>query len=256
MTILQVKGLEKSFGGVIAAQNVGVTVSAGEAIGIIGANGAGKTTFVNMVTGHLPPTPGTIEFLGANIVGLPPRKITELGLCRSFQVPQVFLSESVCDNVLMAYGISEESGLSMLRPLRNAGREARVREHLVRYQIDQHTNTPASALSQGIRKLLDIAMARVRSPQLLMLDEPTSGISAEEKFDLMEIIMAALREEQTTVMFIEHDMEIVQRHVERVLAFSQGEIICDAPTAEAMVDAKVVEFVLGQEYHVGHRDDA
>ena len=99
-------------------------------------------------------------------------------------------------------------------------------------------------------------MATVRSPQLLMLDEPTSGISAEEKFDLMEIIMAALREEQTTVMFIEHDMEIVQRHVERVLAFSQGEIICDAPTAEAMVDAKVVEFVLGQEYHVGHRDDA
>ncbi|HAG45282.1 MAG TPA: hypothetical protein DCL19_00610 [Gammaproteobacteria bacterium] len=99
-------------------------------------------------------------------------------------------------------------------------------------------------------------MATVRKPQLLMLDEPTSGISVEEKFDLMDVIMAALREEQTTVMFIEHDMEIVQRHVARVLAFSQGEIICDAPTAKAMVDPKVVEFVLGQEYHVGIRSDA
>lgn len=107
-----------------------------------------------------------------------------------------------------------------------------------------------------MRKLLDIAMATVRKPQLLMLDEPTSGISVEEKFGLMEIIMTALKEEQTTVMFIEHDMEIVQRHVERVLAFSQGEIICDAPTAEAMVDEKVIEFVLGKEYRTGPQADA
>jgi branched-chain amino acid transport system ATP-binding protein len=187
---------------------------------------------------------------------LPPRHITKLGLCRSFQVPQVFLSESVFDNVLMAYGIAEESGFSMLRSLRNKERDARVRKHLANYQIAEHEETAASALSQGIRKLLDIAMATVRKPQLLMLDEPTSGISVEEKFDLMDVIMAALREEQTTVMFIEHDMEIVQRHVARVLAFSQGEIICDAPTAKAMVDPKVVEFVLGQEYHVGIRSDA
>ena len=254
--ILEVDGLEKRFGGVVAAQNISVNVSPGETIGIIGANGAGKTTFVNMVTGHLPPSAGTIKFLGANVVGLPPRRITELGLCRSFQVPQVFLSESVFDNVLMAYGIAEESGFTMLRPLRNKDRDARVREHLASYQISEHENTAASALSQGVRKLLDIAMATVRKPQLLMLDEPTSGISVEEKFDLMDIIMTALREEKTTVMFIEHDMEIVQRHVGRVLAFSQGEIICDAPTADAMVDPKVIEFVLGKEYHVAVRSDA
>ena len=254
--ILNVVGLEKSFGGVVAAKDINVQVEAGETIGIIGANGAGKTTFVNMVTGHLPPTAGTIEFLGESILGLPTRKITERGLCRSFQVPQVFLSESVFDNVLMAYGIAEQSGFGMLQQLRVAAREERVSAHLSRYQIAEHAETPASELPQGVRKLLDIAMATVRKPQLLMLDEPTSGISVEEKFDLMEIIMAALRQEQCTVMFIEHDMEIVQRHVARVLAFSQGEIICDAPTAEAMIDPKVVEFVLGQEYHVGHRQDA
>ena len=254
--ILNVVGLEKSFGGVVAAKDINVQIEAGETVGIIGANGAGKTTFVNMVTGHLPPTAGTIEFLGESILGLPTRKITDRGLCRSFQVPQVFLSESVFDNVLMAYGIAEQSGFGMLQQLRDAAREERVAAHLSRYQIADHAETPASELPQGVRKLLDIAMATVRKPQLLMLDEPTSGISVEEKFDLMEIIMAALRQEQCTVMFIEHDMEIVQRHVARVLAFSQGEIICDAPTAEAMIDPKVVEFVLGQEYHVGHRQDA
>jgi branched-chain amino acid transport system ATP-binding protein len=99
----------------------------------------------------------------------------------------------------------------------------------------------ASALPQGVRKLLDIAMATVRRPKLLMLDEPTSGISVEEKFDIMDIIMGALAEEKTTVLFIEHDMEIVERYVPRVIAFYQGEIICDAPTVDAM------EFVLGQD---------
>ena len=257
MTIIfEVHDLEKSFGGVVAAKNINLTVEVGETIGIIGANGAGKTTFVNMVTGHLPPSAGTIEFLGKSILGLPAREITALGLSRSFQVPQVFLSEPVFDNVLMAYGIAEESGFGMLNPLHNSEREGRVCDHLERYQLLEHRNVPASALPQGMRKLLDIAMATVRKPQLLMLDEPTSGISVEEKFDLMEIIMTALREEQTTVMFIEHDMEIVQRHVERVLAFSQGEIICDAPTAEAMVDKKVIEFVLGREYRVGPHADA
>jgi branched-chain amino acid transport system ATP-binding protein len=255
-SIFEVRDLEKSFGGVVAAKNINVTVEAGETVGIIGANGAGKTTFVNMVTGHLLPSAGTIEFLGKSILGLPAREITALGLCRSFQVPQVFLSEPVFDNVLMAYGIAEESGFGMLNPLHNSERADRVRNHLERYQILEHRDTPASALPQGVRKLLDIAMATVRKPQLLMLDEPTSGISVEEKFGLMEIIMTALKEEQTTVMFIEHDMEIVQRHVERVLAFSQGEIICDAPTAEAMVDEKVIEFVLGKEYRTGPQADA
>jgi branched-chain amino acid transport system ATP-binding protein len=92
-------------------------------------------------------------------------------------------------------------------------------------------------------------MAAVRSPKLLMLDEPTSGISVEEKFPLMDIIMDALKQENTTVLFIEHDMEIVERYVARVLAFYQGEIVCDAPTKEAMVDEKVREFVIGEEYH-------
>ena len=235
--------------GVVAAANINVVVEEQETIGIIGANGAGKTTFVNMVTGYLEPSSGTIQFLGKNILGRPPREITTLGISRSFQVPQVFASETVFDNMLMAYGIAESKGFSLLLPMLSDERTARVDEHLKRYQIHEYRDMAASALPQGVRKLLDIAMATVRRPKVLMLDEPTSGISVEEKFGIMDIIMSALKEESTTVLFIEHDMEIVERYVSRVLAFYQGEIICDAPTAEALKDAGVKEFVIGEEYH-------
>jgi branched-chain amino acid transport system ATP-binding protein len=247
--VLEVHDLEKTFGGVVAAHDIDVVVEEGEIVGIIGANGAGKTTFVNMVTGYLAPTRGRIEFLGQSIRGLTPRKITTLGLCRSFQVPQVFGSETVFDNLLTAFAIAEESGFSMLAPIWSEARAARVDAHLAGYQIADYRDVTATALPQGVRKLLDIAMATVRRPKLVMLDEPTSGISVEEKFGLMDIIMEALRQEQTTVLFIEHDMEIVERYVSRVLAFYQGQIICDAPLAEALEDARVREFVIGQEHH-------
>ena len=252
--VLEVRDLEKSFGGVVAARNINVVVEEGETVGIIGANGAGKTTFVNMVTGYLPPSAGSIHFQGRDILGLPPREITELGICRSFQVPQVFMSENVFDNLIMAFAIADGGGFALLRPLHNDERAARVDAHIERYQIAEHRHVAAANLPQGVRKLLDIAMATVRRPSLLLLDEPTSGISVEEKFALMDVIMGALKEGNTTVLIIEHDMEIVERYVSRVLAFSQGEIICDAPTAEALVDPKVQEFVLGQEYHAGHRN--
>lgn len=247
--ILEVNDLQKTFGAVVAAKDINVTISEHETIGVIGANGAGKTTFVNMVTGYMEPTAGQIKFLGQDILGLQPRDITCRGISRSFQVPQVFMSETVFENLLMAYAIFEDTGLDMLKPVMSEERAARVDDHLNRYQIADYRNAIASTLPQGVRKLLDIAMAAVRSPKLLMLDEPTSGISVEEKFPLMDIIMDALKQENTTVLFIEHDMEIVERYVARVLAFYQGEIVCDAPTEEAMVDEKVREFVIGEEYH-------
>jgi branched-chain amino acid transport system ATP-binding protein len=252
-TVLEVSGLEKTFGAVVAARDINVTVEDHEIIGIIGANGAGKTTFVNMVTGYLPPSKGSIRFKGESILGLPPREITKLGICRSFQVAQVFMSETVFDNMMVAYAIAEEHGFGLLRGMHEAARMQRAEAQIARYQIQDYRDIVASNLPQGVRKLLDIAMATVRKPALLLLDEPTSGISAEEKFGLMDIIMAALKEDRTTVLFIEHDMEIVERYVSRVLAFAQGEIICDAPTAEAMRDPKVREFVLGQEYHHSQR---
>ena len=244
-TILEVENLNKTFGAIVAADNLNISVAEEEIIGIIGANGAGKTTFVNMVTGYLKPSTGTIRFHGRDITALSPRDITGLGICRSFQVSQVFGSETVFKNLLIAYGIAESTGWKVLKPLVNEARVARCDEHLKRYRILEYRDTAADALPQGVRKLLDIAMATVRNPSILLLDEPTSGISVEEKFPLMDVIMGALKEHNTSILFVEHDMEIVERYVSRVLAFYQGGIICDAPTQEALVDAKVQEFVIG-----------
>ncbi|MDF1792249.1 MAG: ABC transporter ATP-binding protein [Thalassobaculaceae bacterium] len=245
--ILEATSLNKTFGAVTAAKDINVAVAKDEIVGIIGANGAGKTTFVNMVTGWLPPSSGSIKFDGKDITGLAPRKITRLGICRSFQVAQVFMTATVFDNLLIALGIADSHGFAALKPLRVADREARADAILRRYQIHDYRDQVAGTLPQGIRKLLDIAMAMVAQPKILLLDEPTSGISIEEKFGLMDIVMAALKEDGVTVLFVEHDMEIVERYVGRVLAFYQGEIICDAPPAQALVDPKVIEFVIGDE---------
>ena len=247
--ILQVKNLQKTFGAVVAAKDININVSAGEVIGIIGANGAGKTTFVNMVTGYLKPSSGVIEFEGRDITGKPPRLVTRAGISRSFQVSQVFTSMTVYDNLLTALAIADSSGLNALRPINRPELQQRCEETLARYRISEHRDSEASTLSQGVRKLLDIAMAMVSKPRILLLDEPTSGVSAEEKFEIMDIIMDALKVDKVTVLFIEHDMEIIERYVSRVIAFYQGEIICDEPPEQALVDPKVREFVIGTEHH-------
>jgi branched-chain amino acid transport system ATP-binding protein len=243
--ILQVENLEKHFGAVAAASEVNIDVKAGEIIGIIGANGAGKTTFVNMVTGYLKPDAGTITFEGRNLVGLEPREVTQSGISRSFQVSQVFATMTVFENVLTALAIARNPGTAMLQPMHRPDMEIRCNEVLERYKITEYRDHTVSTLSQGVRKLLDIAMAVVSQPRILLLDEPTSGVSVKEKFDLMDIVMKALREDDVTVLFIEHDMEIVERYVSRVIAFYLGRIICDKTPAEALADPDVREYVLG-----------
>jgi len=243
--ILRVEGLEKTFGAVVAASNINIDVHAGEIIGIIGANGAGKTTFVNMVTGYLAPSAGSIRFEERELIGLAPREVTQAGISRSFQVSQVFSTMSVAENILTALAIARNKGFDLLRPMSRPELEDKCTEVLERYGIAEHRDHIAATLSQGARKLLDIAMAVVSEPRILLLDEPTSGISVEEKFDLMDVVMNALREDNVTVLFIEHDMEIVERYVSRVIAFYQGEVICDESPAAALADPKVQEYVIG-----------
>jgi branched-chain amino acid transport system ATP-binding protein len=244
--ILVVEGLEKSFGGVVAARDINVKMHEGEVVGVIGANGAGKTTFVNMVTGYLRPSAGTIRFRGRDITRLGPREVTAAGICRSFQVPQVFGSMSVRDNVMVALGIGEKGALSGWRPLETSDRAARAAALLERYGIADSAAREVRLLPQGVRKLLDVAMATVSGPEILMLDEPTSGISAEEKYDIMERLMTALRAEKKTVLFVEHDMAVVARYAHRVLAFYDGRIIADGPPDTVLADPDVRRYVVGE----------
>ena len=246
--LLSVKGLEKTFGQVVAARDINVDVPQGQTVGIIGANGAGKTTFVNMITGHLTPSGGTIQFEGRDITGLPSRKIMRLGIARSFQVAQVFPTFSVFENLCAATAIAR-SGSSVvgaaLSRFVSAETSANAETALDQFQIAQFRDALASTLPQGVRKLLDIAMATAGNPRVLLLDEPTSGISLEEKFGLMDVIMGALKARGTTILFVEHDMEIVQRFADRVLAFYDGTVIADGSPAEALGDERVREFITG-----------
>jgi branched-chain amino acid transport system ATP-binding protein len=243
-----VRNLAKSFGPVIAARGISVDLATEQTVGIIGANGAGKTTFVNMITGHLAPSAGTIVFEGRDIAGLPSRTITRLGICRSFQVAQVFPMLTVHENLCAAAAVAGGSA-SVLRqalvPMRSARNLAQVDAIVELFGLGLHRDARAATLSQGVRKLLDIGMAICGDPKILLLDEPTSGISVEEKYELMETVVAALRQRGITVLFVEHDMDIVGRFADRILAFYDGGVISDGHPGAVLADARVQELITG-----------
>ncbi len=246
--ILSVQDLSKQFGSLVAARDITLSVPSQQTVGVIGANGAGKTTFINMITGHLRPTKGTIAFEERDITGLPSRDITRMGISRSFQVAQIFPSLTVFENMCAATAIaSARTSLlgHVLTPFRSSESVAEAEAALELFQIAAYRDTIASTLPQGLRKLLDIGMAVAGSPRLLLLDEPTSGISIEEKFDLMQVVMSALRSRKITVLFVEHDMEIIERFAERVLAFYDGTVIVDGTPSVALDDPKVQELISG-----------
>jgi len=247
--ILEVRGLAKSFGAVTAARDIDANVHDGEVVGVIGSNGAGKTTFVNMVTGYLKPSAGTIRFKGRDITGLAPRHTTRAGVGRSFQIAQLFPGLTVLDNMLIALGMLHEGRLSWLLPLHTAEREQQAIAVLDKYAIGKHAADQVSTLSQGVRKLLDIAMATVSAPPLVLLDEPTSGVAIDDKFALMENVMGAVRANGAACLFIEHDMEIVARYASRVLAFYDGRILADGPVQQVLDNADVRQYVIGSEIH-------
>lgn len=247
--VLEAQNLHRNFGAVIAAEAINIAVDEGEVVGIIGANGAGKTTLVNMVTGYLKPSAGSICYMGRNITALSPREITRLGICRSFQIPQLFTELPVLDNLLIAMGVARSTGRDLLRRLKNADTVDTVLQILERYGIAEYRAQKAGVLPQGIRKLLDIAMAMVGDPKLVLLDEPTSGISTDEKFTVMDTLMGALREHAVTVLFVEHDMEIVERYAHRVIAFYDGRIIADGSAAKVLGNDDVRQYVVGAELH-------
>ena len=249
VAVLEARGLNKRFGAVIAAADINIAFKKHEVVGIIGANGAGKTTFINMVTGYLKPDSGVIAYRDRPITGLTSREITRLGIHRSFQVPQIFAELTVFDNVLAALGIAAAIRPGFWRPLRTPELTASADAILERYRIADYHDQTAGALPQGVRKLLDIAMAMVGDTSVLLLDEPTSGISADEKMDEMDTIMAALKVADVTVLFVEHDMEVVGRYAQRVVAFYDGAIIADGAPDAVLNDADVRTHVIGPELH-------
>jgi branched-chain amino acid transport system ATP-binding protein len=237
MSVLAAQGVRKSFGAVTAAADISLSFDT-DTVSLIGANGAGKTTFLNMVTGYLKPDSGRILFDGRDIVGLSPRQITKLGVARSFQIPQLFQTLSVRDNLLIAESIAAADDP-----------EAATESVLDRFALRAYAAQPAGLLPEGIRKLLDVAMALSSRSRLLLLDEPTSGVSADEKFAIMDVVMGAARAAGVAVIFVEHDMDIVARYAARVVAFYDGGIIGDGPPDTVLRMADVRRYVIGEDIH-------
>ena len=252
MPILKAENLCKSFGAVTAAKDISASIFKDSVVGLIGANGAGKTTFINMITGYLKPSSGTIRFQERDITSLHPREITRMGICRSFQIPQLYDSLSVEDNIIVGLGIisSMNQKTPFPRSLQNllSRRSASSEDAdaiMERFNLIDYRDKAAHVLPGGVRKLLDIAMSMVGRPQIMMLDEPTSGINADQKFEIMDMITEALKAEEVTIIFVEHDMDIVSRYSNRVMAFYEGTVIADGKPDDVMADSKVCEYVIG-----------
>jgi branched-chain amino acid transport system ATP-binding protein len=236
---------------------VSAAIEQDSVVGLIGTNGAGKTTFINMITGYIKPDVGNIVYKGRDITALSPREITRMGICRSFQIPQLYASLSVFENMMVGLGIVlRNAGLggyfSRGRPNvpgYDAPAEEVAERILEHFGLSDYRDKNAQVLPGGVRKLLDIALTMAAKPTVLLLDEPTSGVSAEEKFGMMEMVMAAVKAEGATVLFVEHDMEVVSRFAERVLAFYDGRIIADASPEIALADPEVKRYVVGGELH-------
>jgi branched-chain amino acid transport system ATP-binding protein len=243
--LLSASGLNKRFGAVVAADNISIDVPAGQKLSLIGSNGAGKTTFVNMVTGYLKPDTGKISLEGSEITALSPRHIARRGICRSFQIPQLCLDMTALENLLVAVAAAHPAGLSLWRAADAPDRMARAEELLSWFGLSAYANRRVTEMPGGVRKLLDIAMAMARQPKLLLLDEPTSGVSAEEKFSTMESVMQALSHAAVTVVFVEHDMDIVSRFSDRVIAFYSGRILTDGAPDAVLGNPEVKRYVTG-----------
>ena len=243
--VLSVRGLDKRFGAVVAAAALSIDIAPSQKVSLIGANGAGKTTFVNMVTGYLKPDSGSIELDGMDIGRRSPRHVARLGISRSFQIPQLFIELTAAENLAVAVSGARAQALSFHSPAEAQGRRDKALELLARFGLTDVADRPILELAGGVRKLVDIAMALVRRPKLLLLDEPTSGVSAEEKFATMDRVIHAIAPDAATIVFVEHDMEIVGRYADRVVAFYQGRILADGNPHDVLKDPEVRRYVTG-----------
>jgi branched-chain amino acid transport system ATP-binding protein len=242
--LLQTRGLRLNFGAVVVADGIDFELRAGERLAVIGANGAGKTTFINMVTGYIKPTAGSIVFDGTDITRMHPRQVVQRGIGRSFQLPQLFLHHTVRECVELAVA-ARLGPMRMFTAMADCVDAHEIDQVLDVVGLSERAGLPCTSLPEGHRKLLDIAMALVLKPKLLIMDEPTSGVAVDEKGLLMATIMRALQTQGVTPMFVEHDVDIVEQYATRVAAWIAGRVAADGPPDVVMRDHEVRTLVLG-----------
>lgn len=251
--ILEVNNLGIQFGGLKAVQNFNINLHENELVGLIGPNGAGKTTVFNMLTGVYAPTEGDIYFQGQKINGLPPFKVTRLGISRTFQNIRLFNELSVLDNVKVANHLLASHNVfsSIFRfPSHFRGEremETKSLHFLEIFGLDKLKDEKAKNLPYGMQRRLEIARSLAASPKLLLLDEPAAGMNPQETNDLMELIALIREKFDLTILLIEHDMRLVMGICERILVLDHGQLIAEGTGEEIRKHPKVIEAYLGEE---------
>lgn len=251
--LLEVTNLNKSFGGVRAIDNLSFSVEAGQICAIIGPNGSGKTTFINLITGVLEPVSGDIRLDGKSIRGLPRWKIARLGVTRTFQNLRLFNTLSVLDHVMAGRFVrshaSFASSVFLTKSARTENRENvdRCMELLALVGLDGKEHLAAKSLPYGQRRQLEIARALATEPRLILLDEPAAGMSSGEIKDLIKLIFK-IRAQGITVVFIEHRMPVVMTAADNIVVLNYGQSIAQGSAEEIQSDARVIEAYLGTAY--------
>lgn len=246
MSELRVTHLQRAFGGVRAVDDVSFALAAGSVTALIGPNGAGKSTLFNLVDGQLGPDAGTIEFERRSLVGVPTSARTRAGIGRTFQVAQTFASMTVRQNAQLALAAAAGLALSTGALLDSHALPAAARL-LQQVGLEERGEAPAAALAYGDLKRLELALALAASPRLLLMDEPTAGMSTSERSSLMTLVVALAKERRMTVLFTEHSMEVVFGFAQRVLVLSRGRLIADGTPDVIRADRAVQAVYLGAE---------
>jgi branched-chain amino acid transport system ATP-binding protein len=243
--VLEALALSKSFGGVRAVDRVSLALSGGEIRALIGPNGAGKTTFFNLLTGQLRPDGGEVRLKGERLSGLPPYAVWRRGVSRTFQITATFVSLTALQNVQVARVSHARRTYALLA--RTARLEAEAAHRLLeQVGLGDQAERPAAVLAYGDLKRLELAVALANDPEVLLLDEPTAGMAPAERGALVGLIERIARKRRLTVLFTEHDMDVVFAVSDRIMVLHQGRVIADGRPAEVRADPEVQRVYLGE----------
>lgn len=242
--VLETKKLSKVFGMITASEDLSIRIYEGQLTCIVGPNGSGKTTFLNIVTGYVKPDQGRIHFCGRDITGISTRAVTAMGIARSFQMPQLCSDLTAEEHILLALSIRRGTGGNFWSPLTKKRRREETFHVLEQFKLEEVASRKVTELPEGERKLLDIAISFAGEPKLLIMDEPTSGVSAKEKCAIMDTLVSVLRNEVTGI-FVEHDIDVVKKYAERLLVFHEGKVIADGSPNILDDDPAVKKIILG-----------
>jgi branched-chain amino acid transport system ATP-binding protein len=246
MNVLEINGVTKRFGNLVAVRDVSLNVAKGELCAIIGPNGAGKTTFFNLISGFFPPTSGTIVFDGQDITYLATHERVTRGMARTFQITEIFPELSVFENVRIA---AEVAGGYRLRPWIGRAEAAQIEKHveatLGLVSLQARADRLVGELAHGDQRAAEIAMALALKPHLLLLDEPTAGMGDQETYQITQLIRKLHRDSNYSIVLIEHDMRVVFHLADRICVLDQGRMLAQGTPAEIAANETVQAAYLG-----------